>query len=163
MELSAEYCAGFFDGEGSVYAARRRKKSPIVIVCIGNTHKGILEKHKEKWGGSIHRRVKHNGWQDQYQWVLSTRMAKPYLEAILPFVVIKKEVIIEALKYINIQQLPRQERMEWEVFESTGQKKVRMIRKPEITKKLLDIHEEIRRLNSKSAPYNARRSAGVFI
>lgn len=61
--LSDSYCAGFFDGEGTVYAATRRstgksgRKSPTITVCMTNTDKNVIDLHQSKWGGSVYKRV----------------------------------------------------------------------------------------------------------
>jgi hypothetical protein len=158
--LTPEYSAGFFDGEGSVYAAVRKGYGhPTILVCISNTNKQVLELHKAMWGGSINRRKDREGWQSQYQWVLAPRMAKAFLLSIYPHLIVKKAVVYEALRYMEIQALPRSQRLDYTVYEGDGRKLVRGIPKPEISGKLAEIHGNIRRLNMRGAPHNARRTS----
>ena len=113
--LSDAYAAGFFDGEGSVYVARRNTRpSAVLMVCIGNTHLGVLQEHKDRWGGSIQKRKMVNpNHRQQWQWVLSTRQTRPFLEAIRPYVIIKHEVVELAFKYLELMEMPAGERRDY--------------------------------------------------
>lgn len=159
IKLTPEYCAGFFDGEGSVYAAIRKGKNPTIVVCISNTNLEVLEAHKDTYGGSIAKRknIKPRHKQ-QWQWVLAAKMARPFLILIHPFLIIKKDVVEEAIKYCEIQNLPLKDRMEWIVVEKqNGKKSVGMYQKKEIKEKLVLIHGKIRELNKRGAPANVTR------
>lgn len=165
--ISDEYAAGFFDGEGSVYLATRSttRPSPTLLVCIGNTNREVLDLHRDRWGGSIrerggkHRaRVLTGRWQRQYQWVLSTRMAKAFLTAIVPHVLIKKDVTIAALRYITLMEVPRRERVDYsQCVRRRGRLWVAPVVRPEFEAQVAALHTEIRGLNARSAPGNVLR------
>ena len=162
--LSDEYAAGFFDGEGSVYAATRRRHSkyasPTIVVCISNTNKEVIDQHKKQWGGSIHER-KYRGkkWQKQYQWVICTRNAEAFLRGISDHVIIKKEVVEKALEYIELMKTPHKERIDYSniVKKPNGKLQVIGTTKPEFRKKRDAIHNAISKLNKRGAPYNVLR------
>lgn len=167
--ISDQYAAGFFDGEGSVYAAmrswNRRTSSPTILVCIGNTNKAVLELHRDRWGGSLLERggkhlarVASGKYQRQFQWVLAPRMATVYLRSIAPHLIIKKEVVATALDYLRIVGLPRCEKIDYShTVERRGRKWVSPMTRPEIKEELIALHAKIRELNAGSAPGNVRR------
>jgi hypothetical protein len=161
IELSDQYCAGFFDGEGSVYAATRRKESPTIVVCISNTNLEVLEYHETKWGGSIHARKRNNlCWQQQYQWVLNAKGAFRFLTAIQPYSIVKRKIINVALEYCRLMaETPIAERVDYThlVFRK-GRYWVFPIVKPWFREAAIRLHGRIRELNTQSAPKNARRA-----
>lgn len=169
--ITDEYAAGFFDGEGCVTACLRggkqRNSSPILLVCIGNTNLEVLEMHKTRWGGSIaarggkhFKKVLEGRWQQQYQWVLASKMAMPFLKAIQHHVVIKKDVVMAALRYGELQTLPYRSRMLYDrIVESGGRKRVSPTIRPEFRRDIMKIHDEIKSLNSRT--YNAMRGTGI--
>lgn len=161
MTLSAEYMAGFFDGEGSVYAATRRahaNKTPTVTVCITNTNLAVLQAHKSAWGGSLSPRKLRPRNQRQYQWVLCAKQAYYFLSAIVPHLIIKKEVVTVALALCELQRRPPRERMTYETVRRRGRNWVSPRVKPEHANAVWAMHSQIRNLNSKACPMNALRS-----
>ena len=152
MSLHEAYAAGFFDGEGSVYTAPRSSGSGYsLLVCIGNTNRDVLEQHKATWGGSIcARKMTKPRHQQQYQWVLSGKMGEPYLRAILPHLIIKREVVQLALKWCEMMNSPYSERVSYE----TG----RPASRPEYLQKAQELRSAIQAQNSKT--YNAMRMYG---
>jgi hypothetical protein len=151
--LSAEYAAGFFDGEGSVYAAVRkgkvtRRPSPTVLVCITNTNRAVLDAHKDQWGGSIATRKPQERRLPTHQWVLCGKMGEPYLRAILPHLIVKAPVVAAALEMRELQSIPAAERIDY-----AGDRRA----KPEYLAKVWEVHSRIRALNTQDAPFNVRR------
>lgn len=167
MMLSAEYSAGFFDGEGSVYAANRRSRtvekrpSPCVIVCISNTHKGVLDELSQSWGGSVHCRRHQSARPNcriQWQWVLSAKTAYPFLLAIYPHLIVKKEVARLAIRLCECMRRPANERLEYIVdVRVDGTKYTYPKVRSEVEEETWQLHDEIRLLNRRGAPRNARR------
>lgn len=163
MKLAPEYMAGFFDGEGSVYACWRRlgksTRSPTLTVCISNTDKIVLDLHQEQFGGSIYKRKARGNRQDCWQWVLSAKMAVPFLESIQPYVVIKSGVVNAALEYATLMATPRNERVDYsqKVYKDGRYRTTPKVR-PEFREKVLRVHGKIRELNMTHAPYNATRA-----
>lgn len=96
MNLSLEYIAGFFDGEGCVCVPRTRG---YLHVNIANKHRGVLEGIQKQFGGCL--RETHTG---VYTLFMATRGAERFLVALLPFLVVKREV---AELGIEVSQMPK--------------------------------------------------------
>ena len=168
-KIEMAYFAGFFDGEGSVYAATRwhrtkekdRRPTPTLTVCIGNTNFEVLRLHHEIFGGSLSERKNLAERRlPQMQWMIAARQAEPYLRAIHPFLIIKREVVSVALEYIELLKTPRSEQRDYSnrELDKRGRLASSPIVRPEFRKKVLDIHGRIRELNAGAAPHNVRRA-----
>jgi hypothetical protein len=152
--ISDAYAAGFFDGEGTVYCATNYnsgRPSPSVLVCISNTDIRPLEALRARWGGSLLSRKKSRNpaWRTQWQWVLSTRSAVKFLESLLPFLITKREVAVEAIALCNLFALPHRERMDYSnTVERRGRRWVSPVVRPEF-REAVDRHwKRIRELNA---------------
>lgn len=166
--ITNEYAAGFFDGEGSVYAATRRSsvrekiyKNPTILVTIANTVITPLKILQDQWGGSICDRFPNDPRRRlQHQWVLAPRMADPFLRAIHPHLIIKKEVAGVALQYCDLMRIPLRERMDYSQLrpsKTPGKMTRAGVMRPEFREKIDALHAEIQRLNTRGAPFNATR------
>lgn len=170
--ISIEYAAGFFDGEGSVYAATRANKNnryslraPTILVTITQVKRPVLEVLKKRWGGSIWTRATNGRQQECHQWVLCARMASSFLREIYPHLIVKKDVVGLAIEYCDLMALPAKERMDYSVLRPTGKLtkngQVKMTRagqmRPEIRQRAQEIQAAIRLLNARGAPGNATR------
>lgn len=126
--LSPQYCAGLFDGEGCiclVYSKRgRRRNSEIPILgfamrtLIANTHLGVLEQLRARYGGHIHasnrRRPSHH--RKVYSWVMGGKVSQQrFLRSIQPFAIVRGEHIALALRYLATVVKPghRLSRAQW--------------------------------------------------
>lgn len=163
--ISDEYAAGFFDGEGSVYAATRgparAKPSLTVLVCISNTNRDVLQLHQERWGGSLLARKMKPGLnlRQQYQWVIPSKKAEEFLEAVAPYLIIKREVVAVALALIRLMGAPAKDRLDYvSAVRVDGRYRPAPRMKPEYAAKVTDLHSQIRELNKRGAPWNARRT-----
>lgn len=158
--ISDEYAAGFFDGEGTVYAATRNNKpSPTIMVCVTNTQPAPINALRARWGGSIFRHVSKNPrWQTKYQWALASRMAKPFLQAIRPHLLIKGEVVDAAIEFRTLMETPHRDRVDYDhlVFRK-GRLWVSPTVKPEFREETMRLHRLIQQLNSVHAPNNGTR------
>lgn len=69
MGLSAEYAAGFFDGEGyvSILAPSRGTPSWRMMAAVGQNDPRPLWQMQERWGGTVRPFKKPNGVV-HYQW-----------------------------------------------------------------------------------------------
>jgi len=166
MSISDSYAAGFFDGEGTVYAANRRsatvtrRPSPSVLVCITNVNYDVLEAMRDRWGGSINSRAAKPKRQAIHQWVLAPRNAYSFLQAIAPHVIVKRDVVSTALLLCEMMRLPRAERMDYRTKKNAlGKTRVYPAVKKEFEDRSWALHQEIRRLNVRGAPYNATRQS----
>lgn len=172
--MTPAYCAGFFDGEGSVYAASRggraassnRRPSPTITVCISNTNLAVLQAHQQKYGGSLPvsgKRKVSDRHRIVYQWVLSAKQAKPYLLDIRPHLIVKTEVVDVALEYVALQELPYSERRDSSprTF-SHGRWWCAPTLREDYRIKVQEIWLRIRELNARGAPFNATRKNTVY-
>lgn len=158
--ISDEYAAGFFDGEGTVYAATRNNKpSPTIMVCISNVVREPLDLLRQKWGGSIFCNVPKKNRQALYQWTIAAKMAHPFLRAILPHLIIKRDVVQAAIEYCELMKTPAKDRVDYSAtVERDGRLWVSPKVRPEFRSKVDEIHSRIRKLNAVRAPFNATRA-----
>lgn len=162
--ICERYAAGFFDGEGSVYAAVRNRlyKNPTVLATIPNTVEEPLLLFQERWGGSICKRFQADARRKpQFQWVVAPRNARVFLRDIRPYLIIKAAVTDKALELLDLLALPASERMDYSQLrpsKTPGKMTRAGIMKPEFRKRIDAVHAEIRALNMRGAPRNARRS-----
>lgn len=162
--ISDAYAAGFFDGEGSVYAATRNKyyKNPTIVVVISNTVERPLLECQKRWGGNIYckkqsRKPRH---RDVYQWNLGPRASKSFLTAIQPHLLIKNDVVAVALEYCALMELPIRERMDYSQLrpsKTPGKLTRAGVMRPEFRARIDALHARIRELNTRGAPANATR------
>lgn len=111
-ELSPQYVAGFFDGEGSVgiYFINTGKESGKVDIKfrvntrITNTNQEVLQRIKAKYGGAIGSSRRNNS---NSKWVYNLEFGREDSERllieILPYLIIKRErakIAIEASQNI---------------------------------------------------------------
>jgi hypothetical protein len=101
MDISAEYMAGLFDGEGCLYVHEvhtKRKHGTIhhmmARAVISSTYLPLLIAVREKWGGSVHPDTQASG--KRQSWRLDFNSHEELLgllRAIQPYVIIKKDQI----------------------------------------------------------------------
>lgn len=131
MELSVQYIAGFFDGEGCISIfytnVRPRKSNPEKMIrgikmsiLIANTVVTPLEALQAKYGGYIHlsNRRKKSHHKSVYSWRLSNKPDQErFLSDIYPYSVIKSEQIQIALTYLttNSSTGRRTSQEDWEI------------------------------------------------
>lgn len=102
MSISAQWLAGFFDGEGclTVYGGTRKSSrhyTPAVVFT--NTHLYTLKEIQKDFGGSLHIRTKVKGWNQGYTLVFSgAKASKRILELMLPYLFTKKNEVEFFLK-----------------------------------------------------------------
>lgn len=99
----AIYFAGFFDGEGHVgmYAGGRN------VVTLTNTDIRPLLRAQTIWGGSItsQDRSRQFAIRDLYRWTVYGHAARPFLEDVRPFLLLKGEqvdVYLATLAYVPV-------------------------------------------------------------
>ncbi len=98
------YQAGLFDGEGSIYMTGREVGSTITVT-LTNTNWQLCQIFVEAWGGKISKQVPKNmeRAKEVYRWYRSGKRAVPFLEAIMPYLVAKKNLAKLSLRYIALQ------------------------------------------------------------
>jgi hypothetical protein len=110
LPVSAEYLAGFFDGEGTVTIASKPsiegRRYHYVSMRIGNTDRPVLEAIAETWGGTIFddngpaRRLL--GRKPVYVLVWGARAAQKPLEAMLPHLRLKHPQTLISLEFLRL-------------------------------------------------------------
>ena len=101
--ISAEYAAGFFDGEGWV-GIEHRAGWWRVSVSIGQLDPRPLQMMKDRWGGAIAQRDRGES-ATFHVWRISTKQAQGFLEDITPFVIVKQNNPIEAVAPFLLMKL----------------------------------------------------------
>ena len=107
--LFLAWAAGFFDGEGSVFVEIAKNKNTrrgvrnLLTASVTQTSTPCLNLFKEYFGGSIatitESRRQHMNNSVCYMWRVRSKDALTFLEAIAPYVVVKKEQVELALQY----------------------------------------------------------------
>ena len=102
--ISDQYVAGFFDGEGSCIIRKRKDKrykkgfQILVKITIHNKNKKVLERIKEKFGGNIYFHKRDKLW---YIEIYRKKQIERFIISILPYSIIKKDMLIKVLKIIR--------------------------------------------------------------
>lgn len=93
--LTAEqiaYAAGLFDGEGTlVIALEKPQRTYRLQVTITNTNKDVIEYTKKLFNGFITTRPQKGVRKTAYKWVGSAWVGCDFLEAVYPYLIVKKE------------------------------------------------------------------------
>lgn len=165
MKLFAAYAAGFFDGEGTIYAATRnagnpraKRPSPTILAMVANTERRPLALFQERWGGSMHRTPASERKRELHQWVLAPKNAFVFLKDIRPYLIIKADLADAAIEFYTLMLRPAKERVDYShtVFRN-GRHWVSPVIRPEFRDKLTSLHQRIRQLNMRRVPWNAQR------
>lgn len=114
MKLSTEYVAGFFDADGSasIDCNKSRNYLTSLRVTIANTNKRIIELRLAQFGGYLEVREWCNKkWKTSYFLRLHGLAAEDFIKLISPFVIVKRERVDLALKYIEIRHQPNRTKL----------------------------------------------------
>jgi hypothetical protein len=105
VELSDQYIAGLFDGEGHVCIENTDKH---VRMGIANTHLPVLEAVSRRFGGKIYtRKCRSDRHHPVHHWeVYKCDEQRAFLEAIRPFVVIKADAVGYGLAFLSTHLEP---------------------------------------------------------
>ncbi len=102
------YVAGFFDGEGTIgIIARKPHQKSKTLNCYHqlhvsctNTNEEVIKYLHELFGGSIFKAWDTRGKRRAcYRWGLTSRKAKEFLQAILPYLIVKKQEATIAIEF----------------------------------------------------------------
>jgi hypothetical protein len=108
-DWKAAYTAGFFDGEGCVLVSVRLDGSYSLAITISQKFPEPLEFIQANFGGKITRK-KHiesrpgfrDGLYEIYELRWNSGFTRPVLEAMLPYLVLKKNQAELALEYLSL-------------------------------------------------------------
>ncbi len=94
------YCAGLFDGEGCITLTKGGDSNYRLRLKITSTDYSVLTWLQEHFGGSIilSRKETDNN-KESWDWYCKTEDQVVFLFGILPYTIIKRAQIIEALNY----------------------------------------------------------------
>ena len=106
--ISIEYLAGFFDGEGciGVYPSKNKKgyKTYNLVLTVGQIEPIVIRKLHGKYGGSLRfdeRSKKIKNRQDAWYWHISGRKAERFLRDVFPYLIVKRSQAELALAYMG--------------------------------------------------------------
>lgn len=141
--ISDEYAAGMFDGDGSV-TIRKQSGGPTFFLAVEIT--SILEEHlkffKARYGGTIYPpygKIRHS-----FCWRILCTKAAEFLRAILPYSLIKRGRIWEALKLAKLNAMPK---TVWRRSESNGWKYGLLVKDPTLVAEMFAIKQRMLSMN----------------
>ena len=98
LKKNLAYFAGFFDGEGCIVIGNTKH---ILQCSITSTTKWILELFRFNFNGSVSKKMKFHpsNRHDIYRWYSTGPTARIFLEAILPYLQIKRPEAEVAIRF----------------------------------------------------------------
>ena len=100
------WCAGFFDGEGSVSIAAKPPRRGVgvsvqyfVVVTLTQNNERVLLDVKERFGGCVHGPYGPN--PNRRQWIASRQQAHSFLLAVRPYLRVKAKQADVAIEFQN--------------------------------------------------------------
>lgn|SRR3990167_484751 len=116
------YLAGFFDGEGCVYIARKGN-GYYLIVTIQQVDSTPLVLIKNTYGGSLLKRQEKLRKRPIHILRLQNKMAIRFLEDIYPFCIVKRIEVAIALEFSRLPKFNR-----WHVASSSDKERMESFR-----------------------------------
>jgi hypothetical protein len=104
MFPSNEYVAGLFDGEGSITLAvnKTRPYSCTVVMRIANSNRQVLELIEKQFGGTLHTyQPRYPGARLNHALHIHRQQGKRFLEAVIPYLIVKRNVAWIALCFLT--------------------------------------------------------------
>jgi hypothetical protein len=130
MNLSLEYIAGLFDGEGYI-TVNKNKKAFIPVVGIKMNGFNLLKKLHNEFGGYFYQRKNYIN-RPLTEWTLKGAFQViPFLKKIEPFLIIKKEQAQLCLELCNTFSI-RKSNGDW-------------IKKIKLNKNIIDLREKFKK------------------
>ena len=130
MNLSLEYIAGLFDGEGWI-TVNKNKKTFIPVVGIKMNGFNLLKKLNNEFGGYFYQRKNYIN-RPLTEWTLKGAFQViPFLKKIEPFLIIKKEQAQLCLELCNTFSI-RKSNGDW-------------VKKIKLNKDIIDLRETFKK------------------
>lgn len=104
MDISPQYLAGFFDGEGSIYTMSTKTMiSPYA--SLTNVRKEVLDYCHKKYGGNLNLRKRklESRQRDIWNWCIGGSNAAVFLRDIVDYLVLKKNRALLVLKWDELR------------------------------------------------------------
>ena len=106
-DIIVGYCAGFFDGEGSVHIGVDKNLHYTLRVGIANTNFECLKIFREEFGGNLTpKTVLYDGAKPEWIWTQNSDFSTEFLKTVLPWCVVKKEQVKLAIEYLHMKTEP---------------------------------------------------------
>lgn len=111
------YLAGIMDGEGTFYIGqeKRNPKGFNSRILVVNTDSRLINWLHKTFGGLVYERTsaKNPHWKIKYEWITQKIQILPICEAILPYLICKKEqaeIMIQFRKTFDKKKRKKQPR-----------------------------------------------------
>jgi hypothetical protein len=155
IEQDKSWIAGFIDGEGCINFNSYSEFNLQVRVMISNANLEVLEWIKFIYGGYIHRKKGHEGWKQNYQYVVSSRKAMKLLKDVGKYLRIKQKQYKIALDYektvnlskkhkiITINNITKRDKITGQIIYN----KVKFIPNPKILQIRQQLKQQLKELN----------------
>lgn len=122
-ETELAYIAGIIDGEGYLGMSKnrtkkQRQKSPKyqTEICVVNTNYALIEWLQIRIGGLINTRKKYDeAWKVAYRWRIQESNHSEFLQAIYPYLVIKRQQAQLIIEYWIKKVKQYREGRRWEM------------------------------------------------
>ncbi len=110
MQISLEYLAGFFDGEGTFYLGKQFKnqieypKAQVMLSQSGPDGLHLLEQIQSQFGGNIYEHLKvgqHKATKSAYKIYWNKQEAIKLIQQLLPHLILKKQCAQDVLTYLT--------------------------------------------------------------
>ncbi len=101
-ETDKAYFAGLVDGEGCITVSKGKYDNRVLAVVIVMCDKEPIELLHQSFGGCLFYVEKKNPkWKNSWHWSVKSQKAKPFLEAVLPYLRVKRKQALAALELID--------------------------------------------------------------
>lgn len=115
------WCAGFFDGEGCISIRHNSRGHSSLQVDLTQCVREILDQVQAEFGGTVHTRKSVNPkWRTAYNLTFQAKTAKYFLEAIYPYLYIKKKQARLALEFYTTVGLSATKRLPANIIKLRG-------------------------------------------
>jgi hypothetical protein len=110
LQITLEYLAGFFDGEGTFYLGKQFKnnieypKAQVMVSQSGPEGLKLLEQIQYQFGGNIYEHLKagqHKATKSAYKLYWNKQEAIKLIQQLLPYLILKKQCARDVLTYLT--------------------------------------------------------------
>jgi hypothetical protein len=101
--VTLAYAAGIVDGEGTIGVVHQGgRRRPMVTVTVVNTSREVIDWFTSEFGGKVYLRNNPRfGSKQIYTWTIARlRDVQAFLQAIRPYLIIKKITALNALRVV---------------------------------------------------------------
>ena len=98
-KVELAYIAGIFDGEGSIGIRKQKGRYYQLAIALGMTNEYIPNLLMFSFGGTVYKDIRPDPCQVFWVWHIASRKANVFLEAILPYLKLKRNEAELAIKF----------------------------------------------------------------